>query len=256
VAKSCCERTCVADIRCYVAVDHKRVKLFAKRLVASIPRDHLAKVTAEQTKRLILNLFQTPLKFQPLLEHCCATISSTIAWGDDSPETAKETVTRSDELLEGISPESIENALPFLESVPAWIPGFLQPWRVNEKRRADRERAFWLSQRVQAQSNISEEKGTYSWTQESLKDETLNEEEKAYTVGMLSLIGGVLESAPIQGWCIAMLLFPEWQRRGQEEVDAVCGERMPTAGDIQQLPVVRALLREVFRWRTPVPFGR
>jgi hypothetical protein len=31
---------------------------------------------------------------------------------------------------------------------------------------------------------------------------------------------------------------------------------MPTAADIQKLPVVRSLLRETFRWRTPVPFGR
>lgn len=231
------------------------MKLFAKRLVSSIPKEHLANVAAKQTKRLILNLFQRPLEYGPLLEHCCATISSTIAWGDESPDTAKETVTRSDELLEGISPESIENKLPFLESVPTWIPGFLQPWRVNEKRRAERERAFWLGQRAQARGAISEEKEQYSWTKESLKDGTLNEEEKAYTVGMLSLIGGVLESAPIQGWFIAMLRFPEWQKRGQEEVDAVCGDRMPNAGDIQKLPVVRALLREVFRWRTPVPFG-
>jgi hypothetical protein len=71
-------------------------------------REQPAKVIAEQTKCLILDLFQTPLQFQPLLEHCCVGISSTIAWGDESPKKAKETVTRSDELLEGISPGSIE----------------------------------------------------------------------------------------------------------------------------------------------------
>jgi hypothetical protein len=52
-----------------------------------------------------------------------------------------------------------------------------------------------------------------------------------------------------------MLWFPEWRRSGQEDVDAVCGEKMPTTGDIQKLLVVRAIRREVFRWRTPVPFG-
>jgi len=31
-----------------------------------------------------------------------------MAWGDESPEKAKVTVTRSDEMLEGISPGSIE----------------------------------------------------------------------------------------------------------------------------------------------------
>jgi predicted protein tyrosine phosphatase len=71
-------------------------------------REQPAKVIAEQTKRLILDLFQIPLQFQPLLEHCCAGISPTMAWGDESPEKAKVTVTRSDEMLEGISPGSIE----------------------------------------------------------------------------------------------------------------------------------------------------
>lgn len=241
----------------WYTADHKRVKLFAKRMVASIPKEHLRKVAAERINLMILDMFRTPLQFQDLLEHCCASISSTIAWGDKSPECAHEQVLRSNELLEGISPESIENKLPFLEKVPQWIPGFLQPWRVFEKRRAERERAFWLGQRAEVKGKIEKDpEENFTWTKESLKDVTLNEEEKAYTVGMLSLIGGVLESAPIQGWAIAMLWYPEWQRRGQEEVDAVCGDRMPNAGDIPNLPIVRAMLRELFRWRTPVPFGR
>jgi cytochrome P450 len=239
-----------------LAADHKRVKLFAKKLVASVPKEHLREVTGERVKKMILDMLQEPLNFQLLLEHCCAGISSTIAWGDKSPETASETVDRSNQLLEGISPESIENKLPFLEKVPEWVPGFLQPWRVFERARAARERAFWLGQREQTKEKLINEKDLYTWTKESLKDETLNEEEKAYTVGMLALIGGVLESAPIQGWFVAMVKFPEWQKRGQEEVDAVCGDRMPNAADIQKLPVVRSLLRETFRWRTPVPFGR
>ena len=119
-----------------------------------------------------------------------------------------------------------------------------------------RERAFWLGQRADALAQIKEKKIPYSWTEATLKDDTLDEVEKAYMTGMLALIGSVLESVPLQAWVIAMIHFPEWQKRGQEEVDAVCGDRMPTSDDIQQLPVVRALIRETFRWRTPVPFGR
>jgi cytochrome P450 len=225
-------------------------------MVASIPRAHTGKVIAEWTAVLIGDLLRNPSEFKGLLELCCARISSTIAWGDGKIETARETVKRSDELLEGISPESIENKLPFLEHIPSWVPGFLQPWRANEKRRATQERAFWLGQRAQCKSLMAEKQDLTSWTKSSLRDPTLNDEEAAYTVGMLSLIGGVLESAPIQGLFIAMCHFPEWQKRGQDEVDAVCGNRMPTPDDIPQLPVVRALIRELFRWRTPVPFGR
>lgn len=225
--------------------------------MSSIPKAHLSKITAEQTKILIQGLLKDPLDFQNLLERCTAGISATIAWNDPEPTTAKKAITNTIGLLQGISPESIENKLPFLESVPQWIPGSLQPWRVEEKLRKENERQFWLGQRAECKEQIEEKEkeGPFSLTRESLKDDSLNEEEKAYTIGMLSLIAGVLESAPVQGLFIALARFPEWQKRGQEEVDAVCGKRMPTVNDIQQLPVVRALIREVFRWRSPVPFG-
>lgn len=225
--------------------------------MSSIPREHLSKITAERTKILIQDLLKDPLDFPNLLERCAAGISATIAWNDSDPATAKNAITNTIGLLAGISPESIENKIPSLESVPEWIPGFLQPWRVEEKRRKELEREFWFGQQAECKANIKEKEkaGAFSWTRESLKDESLNEEEKAYTIGMLSLIAGVLESAPIQGLFIALARFPEWQKRGQEEVDAVCGQRMPCIEDIQRLPVVRALIREVFRWRSPVPFG-
>merc|ERR1712225_124278 len=114
----------------------------------------------------------------------------------------------------------------------------------------------WL-QRAQTKARIESGKDTqeYSWTRGSLKDASLQDEEKAYCVGMMTLIASVLESSPIQGWVVAMAMYPEWQKKAQDEVDAVCGERMPTSEDIQKLPIVRALIRETFRWRSPVPFG-
>jgi hypothetical protein len=183
-------------------------------VVASIPRAHLGKVITEWTAVLIGDLLKNPSEFKGLLELCCARISSTMAWGDGRIETAKETVIRSTTLLEGISPESIENKLPFLEYIPSWIPDFLQPWRANERRRAIREREFWLGQRAQCKSLMAEKQDLTTWTKSSLRDQTLNDEEAAYTVGMLALIGGVLESAPIQGLFLAMCHFPEWQKRG------------------------------------------
>jgi hypothetical protein len=220
-----------------------------------VPKAHLSKVASDQTKIFILKLLEDPLNFGTLLERCCGGISSTIAWDRTSPEVAKATVSTSLGLLEVISPEAIQNKLPFLEKIPLWVPDFLQPWRVKEIGRVTRERDFWFGQRAQARARIEEEKGEYSWTRESLKDGTLEEEEKAYTVGMMTLIASVLESSPIQGLVVALCMFPEWQKRGQEEVDLVCGDRMPTSEDIQKLPVVRALIREIFRWRSPVPFG-
>ena len=226
--------------------------------MAGIPKQEFAETCAKRTKALILQLLADPSRFQPLLEQCTGGISSQTAWNDDRAEVAQETVRRAHELVVGISPEAIENKLPFLKQIPEWIPNFLQPWKVEEIRRYTRERSFWLGQRDQVRAEVNEKTAGYSWTHETLKmkDSTLNDREAAYCVGMMSLIGSMLVSIPIQSFFSAMCHYPEWQAKGQAEVDAVCGDRMPTAEDIQRLPLVRALIRETFRWRTPVPYGK
>ncbi|KAG5221036.1 cytochrome P450 [Salix suchowensis] len=54
---------------------------------------------------------------------------------------------------------------------------------------------------------------------------------------------------------LAMVLHPEVQRKAQEELDAVIGDRLPTFEDREQLPYVRALMKEVTRWQSVTPMG-
>jgi cytochrome P450 len=57
-------------------------------------------------------------------------------------------------------------------------------------------------------------------------------------------------------WTLAMVAFPEVQRRAQAEIDAVVGRtRLPTYADAPRLPYVRAVVREVLRWRSPLRLG-
>jgi cytochrome P450 len=53
-----------------------------------------------------------------------------------------------------------------------------------------------------------------------------------------------------------MIAFPEVQRRAQAEMDVVVGrDRLPTFADAPHLPYVRAIIREILRWRPSVPFS-
>ena len=55
---------------------------------------------------------------------------------------------------------------------------------------------------------------------------------------------------------LAMIAFPEVQRRAQAEIDAVVGrDHLPTFADSPRLPYVRAMIKEVLRWRPALPFG-
>ncbi|KAI3393133.1 hypothetical protein diail_4701 [Diaporthe ilicicola] len=68
--------------------------------------------------------------------------------------------------------------------------------------------------------------------------------------------GADTTSASIHGFILAMILFPEVQKKAQEEIDTVVGsERLPQYGDRDHLPYVNALVKESFRWHHVAPLG-
>lgn len=55
---------------------------------------------------------------------------------------------------------------------------------------------------------------------------------------------------------LLMMQNPVAQRRAQEEIDNVLGtSHLPTISDIDSLPYVNALLKEVLRWAPPAPLS-
>lgn len=51
-----------------------------------------------------------------------------------------------------------------------------------------------------------------------------------------------------------MLLWPEMQKKAQEEIDRVVGnDRVPDFGDREHLPYTEALIKECMRLHTAVP---
>ena len=57
-------------------------------------------------------------------------------------------------------------------------------------------------------------------------------------------------------WLLAMLAYPETQARAHAELDAVVGRaRLPTFADYPHLPYIRAMVKELLRWRPVGPLG-
>ena len=56
---------------------------------------------------------------------------------------------------------------------------------------------------------------------------------------------------------LALVLFPQVQRRAQAELDAVIGrDRLPTFDDRPHLPYIEALCKELLRWQMVGPVGK
>jgi len=55
---------------------------------------------------------------------------------------------------------------------------------------------------------------------------------------------------------LAMIAYPDKQKKSQEELDGVFGSsRMPTFKDQDHLPYINATVRELLRWRSAFPLG-
>ena len=63
-------------------------------------------------------------------------------------------------------------------------------------------------------------------------------------------------SAAVQSFVLAMVLYPEVQKRAQEEIDSILGHgRLPVFEDENALPYLKAVRHELLRWSPPGPLG-
>ena len=63
-------------------------------------------------------------------------------------------------------------------------------------------------------------------------------------------------ASSVYSFFLALVLFPQVQRRAQAELDVVVGrDRLPTFDDRPRLPYIEALCKELMRWQMVTPTG-
>jgi cytochrome P450 len=73
----------------------------------------------------------------------------------------------------------------------------------------------------------------------------------------LYLAGSDTTVAAVISFFLAMLVYPDVQRRAQAEIDRVIGkERLPEIDDAPQLPYVQGIVNECLRWLPVTPLGQ
>ncbi|KAH9899431.1 CyP450 monooxygenase [Cubamyces lactineus] len=88
-------------------------------------------------------------------------------------------------------------------------------------------------------------------------DEAKEHEEMSRDVAALAYITGAdTTSSNVVAFFLAMVNFPEVQRKAQAELDAVVGPtRLPTFDDRASLPYINAIVKECMRWHVVVTLG-
>lgn len=217
-----------------------------------------------EVKRFLMTLIVDPEKYHSNVRELTGRVMSTLAWGD-----ATQGKHHGDQALVTLHQMSISGPL-VNTAVPLWhIGDFIgyNPWRNYEQARVEKQHAWWLNNLHVAKKRFLE--GTLpsdTWASRYFSElvrggnptlEQTSEDEllAACMLSFQTMVGVVTVGGPTQYFLMAMTLHPEWQKKAQEEIDRVCGDRMPTLDDYPNLPTVRACLKETLRWRSGVPLG-
>jgi len=153
------------------------------------------------------------------------------------------------------------NSLPFLQYLPDWFPGtgFKQYGRqCLELTTAMQEVPYGITKERMAQM------GSFPCVTSDLIERSIaSRRMDANEEGVIRRVAGVAYAAgsdttaiSLQNAILAMVVYPETQRKAQAELDAVVGNgRLPDFSDRDSLPYTEAFFREVLRWAPVTPLA-
>lgn len=209
---------------------------------------------AQENKKTLRRLLETPDRWsEHMLVHCARTIAG-IAWAD--PEHGSKLLKIIPVILKAVSPAGpLINKLTFLSNLPESV----SPWKQQETiRKQEMTDAFCEAlQDVKNKTEAGNCENSWSkiWCEKEKGAEHLDFYEAAHAIGSSSFVAIATVGGPLHAFFTAMCHYPSWQIQVQEELDRVCGMRLPTVDDLPQLPYLRATVKEIVRWRQATPLG-
>ncbi|KAJ3927993.1 MAG: cytochrome P450 [Lentinula lateritia] len=140
-----------------------------------------------------------------------------------------------------------------------YIPSSIAKWKreAEEWYRKDSElfEGFFLEARQRVTSG--EERSSFAAN--LIRDSErhgLSDKESAWLAATLYTAGAETTAGVLSWFMLAMILYPDIQKKIQQELDTVVGRgRLPTFADQAHLPYLQATVREALRWHPVDPVG-
>lgn len=140
-----------------------------------------------------------------------------------------------------------------------YLPDFMLPARVKAKELHKKEKALYLGHWLKAKKDTLNGTITRCFSEdlvEAQKTEGFDDDQAAYISGTLLEAGSDTTSSTLYAFIQAMVLYPEVQKRAQEIIDRVIGDkRLPTMDDEQDLQYIRQIMKEALRWMPTTIMG-
>ncbi|EGN92968.1 hypothetical protein SERLA73DRAFT_190338 [Serpula lacrymans var. lacrymans S7.3] len=215
-----------------------------------------------ESSKFLMDLLDQPSTIGRHCRRFAASLVFTLSYGkrledDDSDLTAVLDILAN--FTKDTYPGShLVDTFPLLD----YLPDFLSPWRAEASRKHKDEMKLYnrLALEVKAQMDDGNSElecfAARLWDQQQKMN--LDLVDISYVAGTAFEAGTDTTASTVQWFTMAMVLYPEAQKRAQEELDNVLGsdgKTMPGYEHLSQLPYCVALTKEVFRWAPAAPGG-
>ncbi|KAJ4145282.1 hypothetical protein LMH87_004137 [Akanthomyces muscarius] len=265
----------------------RRRQLVHQQLGTPAASERYKDVHEQHAGELLQQVLDSPERLMDHLKCCTAAsvLDATYGYTLESSTEVDPLVTLIQRLIDNATEAFVPmawlvDAVPALKYLPSWLPGtgFIKTakaWKqtgeevankpyalVQEQMRNGTHRPSYVSGILDmlargdnANDDGGDNGGSGSIAEEPSRDR-IDEEDIKWTAASMYGAGVETSTSTLEGFILAMVMFPEVQLKAQREIDSVVGpDRLPTFQDQLNLPYTAHVVMEALRWFPVVPMG-
>lgn len=236
------------------------------REIGPVGLKRFADLELAASRELLRKLRLSPEAFMRHIRHTSTNLIMRMAYGIEIQEENDTYVDIAQEALQAFSActnagSFMVDLIPTMKYMPDWFPGagfkeLAKAWRVPVTAMLDRP--FDFVKKHMELGDISSCAAT-SLHENMMKkgvDPAYAEHIIKSTLASMYTGGADTTVSTIQSFVLTMVLYPDVQKKAQEEIDRVVGSsRLPDFSDYDSLPYIEAIVRETIRLHPVVPIG-
>jgi len=211
-----------------------------------------------ENKQMLYEMLQQPEKFLENIRRYSNALTTSMVFGWRTHTYEDEKL---QQLFEGFGEfcELNQGAATLADFYPIlrYLPDFIIPTQKRAKELFKRERDLYVGHWLDSKRAIKDKTARPCFCVDMAKvqeKEKFSDAQAAYISGTLLEAGSDTTSAALYSFIQAMVVFPEVQKKAQEQIDKVVGpDRLPTMDDEMNLQYLRGCVKETLRWAPPLP---
>ncbi|KAK7451717.1 hypothetical protein VKT23_012396 [Stygiomarasmius scandens] len=211
---------------------------------------------------LAYGILRQPQRWKSQIERASSSISLSMIYDHPPIQSLEDpSVIFMNEVVEKMGNAALPGA-HLVEIFPCLrhLPRFLSKWRRDAEKTYVKFNSKYEEMFLKVKNEfLNGQEQRHSFCLNLVENQTnhkLSDSELAWLAGILYGAGYETTGTTMMWFIFCMILFPRVQQRAQDELDKVVGQsRLPLFSDLKHLPYIRAIVKEVLRWRPALPLS-